>query len=92
MPNPVVHFEIGCKDLGKADQFYTSLFGWSVSQMGPARMIATGAQEGIQGHFTSLALDSWFRGNDAKGRTAESGIGSIRKPSATRRGPARWSG
>ena len=54
MPNPVVHFEIGCKDLEKADRFYSSLFGWSVSQMGPARMIATGAQEGIQGHFTAL--------------------------------------
>ena len=54
MPNPVTHFEIGCRDTGPAAQFYTSLFGWSTSPMGPALMIDTGAAEGIQGHFTAL--------------------------------------
>ena len=28
MANPVVHFEIGCRDTGKAAGFYASLFGW----------------------------------------------------------------
>jgi predicted enzyme related to lactoylglutathione lyase len=54
MPNPVVHFEIGCRDTAKASQFYSSLFGWGAAQMGPATMIQTGEKEGIQGHFTAL--------------------------------------
>jgi predicted enzyme related to lactoylglutathione lyase len=54
MSKPVVHFEIGCLDTAKAATFYESLFGWSTSQMGPARMIETGAAQGIQGHFTAL--------------------------------------
>ena len=49
-----MHFEIGCRDTAQAQQFYSSLFGWSTAQMGPALMINTGAQEGIQGHFTAL--------------------------------------
>lgn len=49
-----MHFEIGCRDTAKAQEFYSSLFGWSTAQMGPALMINTGAQEGIQGHFTAL--------------------------------------
>ena len=54
MPNPVVHFEIGCRDTSAAAGFYTSVFGWSTAQMGPALMINTGAEQGIQGHFTAL--------------------------------------
>jgi predicted enzyme related to lactoylglutathione lyase len=54
MPNPVVHFDIGCRDTAQAAQFYTSLFGWSTSAQGPALMIDTGEKEGIQGHFTAL--------------------------------------
>lgn len=49
-----MHFEIGCRDTAQAAQFYSSLFGWSTTQMGPAAMINTGASEGIQGHFTAL--------------------------------------
>jgi predicted enzyme related to lactoylglutathione lyase len=54
MANPVMHFEIGCKDTARANEFYSSLFGWSSSQVGPALMIGTGSPEGIQGHFTAL--------------------------------------
>jgi len=54
MPNPVVHFEIGCKDVAAASKFYTSVFGWNTAQMGPALMIDTGTKEGVQGHFTAL--------------------------------------
>lgn len=54
MAHPVVHFEIGCKDSAKTQEFYSKLFGWKMQQApaGPAVMIDTGA--GITGHFTSL--------------------------------------
>lgn len=53
MPNPVVHFEIGCRDSAKATAFYSKLFGWGIEAYGPASMIATGSKEGIQGHISS---------------------------------------
>ncbi|MGB0035913.1 MAG: VOC family protein [Candidatus Acidiferrales bacterium] len=52
MPHPVVHFEVGCKDIEKTQKFYTDLFGWNIAQAGPAAMIDTGG--GIAGHITSL--------------------------------------
>ena len=52
MGNPVVHFEIGCRDSKKAQQFYSTLFGWQISEAGPAAMISTG--EGITGHISAL--------------------------------------
>ena len=54
MANPVVHFEIGCKDTAATSQFYSSLFGWSTQPMGPAAMIQTGSSQGIQGHISAL--------------------------------------
>ena len=54
MSNPVVHFEIGCRDTGKASEFYASMFGWNPTPMGPAVMINTGSKEGIQGHMSAL--------------------------------------
>ena len=55
MGQPVVHFEIGCRDLEKTGAFYGELFGWSVTGAGPAAMIDTQASgQGIQGHFTAL--------------------------------------
>jgi predicted enzyme related to lactoylglutathione lyase len=54
MPCPVVHFEIGCRDTVKTQQFFSQLFGWQMQQAGPAIMINTGGPEGIQGHITSL--------------------------------------
>jgi predicted enzyme related to lactoylglutathione lyase len=54
MSNPVVHFEIGCRDSAGASQFYASMFGWTGTPMGPATLIETGLKEGIQGHFTTL--------------------------------------
>jgi len=54
MGNPVVHFEIGCRDTGPAAAFYTELCGWKTQQFGPAAMIDTGSKEGVQGHFTAL--------------------------------------
>ncbi len=41
MGRPVVHFEIGCRDTKKTQEFYAGLFGWKIEQMGPAAMIDT---------------------------------------------------
>ena len=53
MPHPVVHFEIGCADLAKTQDFYQQLFDWKIDPMGPAAMIAAEAG-GITGHITAL--------------------------------------
>ena len=52
MANPVVHFEIGCRDRGAASGFYGKLFDWRMEEAGPETMIRTGGDVG--GHFTSL--------------------------------------
>ena len=55
MGQPVVHFEIGCKDKAKTKAFFTELFGWKVTEAGPASMIDTqAADQGIAGHITAL--------------------------------------
>jgi predicted enzyme related to lactoylglutathione lyase len=54
MGQPVVHFEIGCRDKEKTEAFFSDLFGWSITPMGPAGMIDTGVTTGIQGHITAL--------------------------------------
>lgn len=54
MGRPVVHFEIGCRDSGRTADFFSRLFGWQTQAMGPATMINTGADSGIQGHITTL--------------------------------------
>jgi len=54
MGQPVVHFEIGCKDRAKTEQFFGDLFGWQIQQMGPASMINTANSSGIHGHITEL--------------------------------------
>lgn len=54
MPNPVVHFEIGCRDSEKAREFYGKLFEWDFTAAGPATMIDTKAGVGINGHITAL--------------------------------------
>ncbi|HKW63401.1 MAG TPA: VOC family protein [Candidatus Acidoferrum sp.] len=53
VPHPVVHFEIGCKDIAKTQEFYKRLFDWKIDAMGPAAMIASEAG-GIPGHITAL--------------------------------------
>lgn len=50
MPNPVVYFEIGCRDSAKTKSFYAGVFGWTVN---PELHIDTGG-EGIGGHIASL--------------------------------------
>ena len=52
--NPVIHFEIGCKDLKSTTDFYSKLFGWTPTAIPMASLIQTNSIEGIQGHITSL--------------------------------------
>lgn len=54
MGQPVVHFEIGCRDNAATAKFFSQLFGWNMQSMGPATMIDTGTVSGIQGHISSL--------------------------------------
>ncbi len=54
MGQPVVHFEIGCRDSGRTQAFYAGLFDWKMESHGPAAMIRTGAPTGIQGHINAL--------------------------------------
>jgi uncharacterized protein len=54
MGRPVVHFEIGCRDAKRTEEFYKQLFDWNTTEMGPATMIDTAAGSGIQGHITAL--------------------------------------
>ena len=54
MSNPVVHFEIGCQNQERTADYFSQLFGWKMEAMGPATMIDTGPDSGIQGHITAL--------------------------------------
>jgi predicted enzyme related to lactoylglutathione lyase len=54
MGQSVVHFEIGCRDRARTEQFFADLFGWDIQRSGPASLIATGGAGGIDGHITAL--------------------------------------
>jgi predicted enzyme related to lactoylglutathione lyase len=55
MAAPVTHFEINARDSKRANQFYSSLFGWSIETMGDATtgmiygLVNTGVKMGING-------------------------------------------
>jgi uncharacterized protein len=54
MPNPVTHFEVHGADPTKSQEFYASLFGWTVDADNPMKygMISTGGDKGISGGIT----------------------------------------
>ncbi len=63
MPAPIVHFEIGCKDMPKTQKFYADLFGWEFQNFGGANMVTNigpshdggkPKSDGIAGHLNSL--------------------------------------
>ena len=55
MGQPVVHFEIGCRNREKTDAFYTQLFDWKTSDYGPfAKKISTESSHGIPEFMTAL--------------------------------------
>jgi predicted enzyme related to lactoylglutathione lyase len=55
MAAPVTHFEINARDSKRANQFYSSLFGWSIETTGDPTtgmiygMVNTGVKMGING-------------------------------------------
>jgi len=53
MGQPVVHFEIGCRDSARTQEFYAKLFDWKIQAAGPAAMIDW-REGGIPGHITAL--------------------------------------
>ncbi|MBL8879622.1 MAG: VOC family protein [Phycisphaerales bacterium] len=54
MGKPIIHFEIGCRDLTKTTDFYSKLLDWKTTPYGPSQMIDTGTQTGIMGHFSAM--------------------------------------
>ena len=52
--NPVVHFEIGCKDLEGTTAFYTKMFGWTATPIPQAALLDTHSTKGVPGHITAL--------------------------------------
>jgi hypothetical protein len=55
MPNPVVHFDIGCPDLAQSKAFFESVFDWQTEAYGPFSFkLNTGERQGISGMTTSL--------------------------------------
>ena len=44
MGQPVVHFEIGCRDRAKTADFFSNLFGWKMQSSGPATNIEPAEQ------------------------------------------------
>lgn len=55
MGRPLIHFDIGCRDLVRARGFYGELFEWSLEAHDRASLrIRTGAGRGVEGFLTSL--------------------------------------
>lgn len=57
MGDPVVRFEIGCKDRPATKIFYETCFGWSIEAGEMSGEAATGADTGINGALTALGHD-----------------------------------
>jgi len=53
MGNPVVYFEVGCRDRDASDAFYAALFDWDLERREHSSVIDTGGG-GINGHIASL--------------------------------------
>jgi predicted enzyme related to lactoylglutathione lyase len=52
MPNPIIHFEIGCRDEAATATFYGAVFDWKLDPAPTATTINTGSEPG--GHIDSL--------------------------------------
>jgi len=52
MPNPICHFEIGCRDRAKTSEFYSQMFDWTIREDPHGTVIKTGGDVG--GHINSL--------------------------------------
>lgn len=58
MGQPLLHFEIGCRDITKTADFFIRLFGRPAQNMGAAAMINCGS-DGVQGHISSRGHESY---------------------------------
>jgi uncharacterized protein len=58
MGRPVVHFEIGCRDSAKTQEFYQKMFDWKMDAFGLAAMIAP-EDGGVGGHITTLGHEPY---------------------------------
>jgi predicted enzyme related to lactoylglutathione lyase len=47
MTSPVIHFEIGGRDLGRMTSFYGELFGWQLQPAGPEYSLVPAGDDGI---------------------------------------------
>lgn len=54
MGQPVVYFEIGCRDTGKTSAFFSQMFDWNVKPGDSGAGLNTGTSEGIEGHIVTL--------------------------------------
>ena len=52
MGDPVVHFDIGCRDRARTADFFSKLFDWKMQHEAVADYIQTGGE--ISGHITAL--------------------------------------
>jgi predicted enzyme related to lactoylglutathione lyase len=52
--NPVVYFEIGCRDREATARFYRDLFDWPITDTDIASEVAAALPDGIAGHIVAL--------------------------------------
>ncbi|MDV6014247.1 VOC family protein [Haloechinothrix sp. LS1_15] len=57
MPNPVVHFEIGGRDLDRQRSFYRDLFGWTFDTADPKYALISSEDSGIGGGLMQVDND-----------------------------------
>lgn len=59
MPNPVTHFEIHGRDGKKTQDFYASLFGWSIDANNPMNygMVSAQGDQGIGGGIAQAQVE-----------------------------------
>lgn len=97
MPNPVVHFEIGCRDTARTQQLYRELFDWEIE----ASEAGTIAGAGIGGHIASLGHEPfnytifYVQVDDVEAHVAKAqGLGCdlVAGPFAFPRGTLAWIG
>ena len=56
MSNPVLHFEIVCKDAGAGQGFYRDLFDWKIASDNPWNygLVEKGSEDGIGGGIAGM--------------------------------------
>ena len=54
MGNPVIRFDIGCKDRERTIAFYEKVFGWTSKKAAFNTEMTTGGGKGIDGAVTAL--------------------------------------